>query len=247
MMGFRRLAVLTLAAIGCAGWSVSGHGAATHRGQTVALNGPLTVPLTAPVTRAPTTSAATRAQTTGIDQLTIVARRRYDIEQYGPAVHDLLRRVAADPGLQAAVRSGSTAAIRAAVAAKFDSVWYHWHVSRLRIVRHGKVVADAGVPFVVAPSSWPLRDAHGRVLATLEISDQDVIGFVRFMHRNHGVDVVVRGVGPAHVRSSLPAALRLALPDHGQATIAGRRYHVRSFTKKALSNEPVKIWILLPV
>jgi hypothetical protein len=144
------------------------------------------------------------------------------------------------------VRSGNTAAIQAAVAAKFNSVWYHWHVSRLRIVRGGKVVADAGVPFVVAPSSLPLRDAHRRTLATLEISDQDVIGFVRFMRRNHGVDVVARGVGPAHVVTSLPAALHAALPDRGHTTIAGRRYQVGTFTKTALNNEPVKIWILLP-
>jgi hypothetical protein len=143
------------------------------------------------------------------------------------------------------VRSGTSAALRDAVARRFRRVWYHWHVSRLLIVRGGRTVVDVGVPFVVAPLSLALRDPRGRTVATLRVSDQDVVGFVRFMHRNHGVDVVARGAGTAHVVSSLPAALRVALPARGLRTIAGRRYRVRSFTGLALGGELVRIWILL--
>jgi hypothetical protein len=73
---------------------------------------------------------------------------------------------------------------------------------------------------------------------------QDVIGFVRFMHRNYPVDVVVRGRGAAHVRSSLPAATNAKLPSRGPVTIAGRRYDVRSFQQTAWGSEPVTVWIL---
>lgn len=59
--------------------------------------------------------------TGGADRLAHVARRRWDQEQYGSPVHKLLRRVAADPALRAAVRSGQTAAIRRAVDARFMS------------------------------------------------------------------------------------------------------------------------------
>lgn len=185
------------------------------------------------------------SSTGAIDRLLHVAERRYRLEQRGPLVRKLLRRVAADRGLKAAARSGDPAALRAAVARRFDSVWYHWHVSRLLIVRGSRTIVDVGVPFVIAPSSRVLRDARGRAVTTLEISDQDVIGFVRFMHRNHAVDVVARGVGAGHVRASLPAALHVRLPDRGLATIAGRRYRVASFTRRALGDERVKIWILL--
>lgn len=193
---------------------------------------------------APRAVASADASNAAADAILTTAKKRWALEQSGPAVQDLLRRVAADPALKTAVRSGSVAAITAAVDAKFRSVWYHWHVSRLRVVQNGKVVVDVGVPFVVAPSSVRMSGPKGTT-TTLEISDQDVIGFVRFMRRNHGVDVVARGTLPGHVRTSLPAALRVTLPDRGPVTIAGTRYQVRTFTKHALDNEVVKVWILV--
>lgn len=71
-----------------------------------------------------------------------------------------------------------------------------------------------------------------------------MIGFVRYMSRNYPVDVVARGQGPRHVRTSLPAALGVTLPDRGVTTVGGRRYQVRSFTEHALGGEPVRISLL---
>jgi hypothetical protein len=181
---------------------------------------------------------------TAIDHLSTVAKQRYVQEVQGSVAHATLRRVARDPGLLATLRSGSQTRLRSYVQRQYMPVWYHWHVSRLRIMRGSKVLVDAGVPFVVAPSQQTLRDAHGRPLATLQVSIQDEIGFVRFMHRNYPVDVVVRGKGAAHVRTSLPAAANAHLPDSGTATVAGVRYQVRSFRATALANEPVRVWIL---
>lgn len=185
---------------------------------------------------------ATHARTP-LDRSVTVAKQRWTLEQSGPEVHLLLRRVAADPVMRAAIRTGEPVAIRAAVAARYRTAWYHWHVSRLRVLRGADVIADAGVPFVIAPSALTLHDGRGAPL-TLQVSDQDVIGYVRFMHRNHHVEVVTRGTGAAHVRSSLAAALHVHLPGHGTVTIAGRHYAVRAFTKHALNREPVRVWIL---
>jgi hypothetical protein len=129
--------------------------------------------------------------------------------------------------------------MRAYVNEKFMPVWYHWHVSRLQILRGDHVVVDAGVPFVVDGSHTSLPGGY-----TLRISIQDEIGFVRVMARNHPVQVVVRGQGAAHVRSSLPAATHASLPNTGSVTLAGVHDDVRSFSRKALGGEPVKIWIL---
>ena len=107
------------------------------------------------------------------------------------------------------------------------------------------MLADAGGAFVVAPSTRTLRGAGGRVLATLQVSIQDVIGYVRYLHRNHPVDVVVRGSRASHVESSLPAARRAKLPDRGTVTLARRRYVVRSFREVALGGEPIRVWILV--
>jgi hypothetical protein len=155
-----------------------------------------------------------------------------------------LHRVGNDPGLLRTLESGNLAATRAYVARRYPSVWYHWHVSRMRILEDARVTVDAGVPFVVAPAQMALRGSGGRALGTLQVSIQDEIGFVRLMHRNYPVDVVVRGTGAAHVRTSLPAAAHAWLPARGRATIGGRRYLVRSFQQIALGGEPVTVWIL---
>lgn len=192
---------------------------------------------------ASTAAPARPARPSRTDALTRVARARYSDEVSGRAAHIQLARVARDPMLLRALRTGDLPALRAAV--KREQATPHVHISRLRVVRGSKVLADAGVVFVVAPSRKLLTDTRGRPLGTLELSIQDVIGFVRYMHRNYPVDVVVRGQGPAHVRSSLPAATGARLPDRGLVTLAGRRYDVRSFHQRALGGEPVKVWILV--
>jgi hypothetical protein len=179
-----------------------------------------------------------------IDHMTAVAKRRYATEVGGGMALGTLHRVARDPQLVRALASGDLTRVRAYVRGEFNRVWYHWHVSRLRIVRGTNMLVDVGVPFVVAPSQMTLRSSHGASLSTLQVSIQDEIGFVRYMHRNYPVDVVVRGQGAAHARTSLPAALDVRLPDSGTATIAGQRYQVRSFTRTALGGERVKVWIL---
>jgi hypothetical protein len=179
-----------------------------------------------------------------IDKLTAQAQRRYGEEIHGRAAHVALRRVAADPGLRRAIASDRPSTVRAYVRRQFRPVWYHWHVSAVRIVRGSQVLAQAGVPFAVAPSQTTLRDVHGRVVGTLQISIQDEIGFVRYMHRNFGVDIVVRGRAAQHVRTSLPAAATRPLPARGTVTIGGRRMAVRSFHATALGGEPVTVWVL---
>jgi hypothetical protein len=178
------------------------------------------------------------------DRLTCVARRRYAVEVNGGVAINTARRLGRDPALLRTLQSGSTAATRAYVRRQFPAVWYHWHVSRMRIVKGSATVVETGVPFVVAPSRVTLRASGGRSLGALEVSIQDVIGFVRLMHRNYPVDVVVRGQGATHVRSSLPAAAHANLPSRGAVRIAGRRYVVRSFQQKAWGGEPVTVWIL---
>ena len=210
-------------------------------------------PSAAPRTTAATTTVAVRPVSTttrstrsaaAIDNLTQVARRRYAVEVHGGVAIGTLHRVGRDPTLLRTLQSGNLSATRAYVQRQFPAVWYHWHVSRLRILKGSRVVIDTGVPFVVAPSQMTLRGPGGRVLGTLETSIQDEIGFVRYMHRNYPVDVVVRGQGAAHVKSSLPAAANAQLPSSGSVTLAGRRYAVRSFKETALAGEPVTVWIL---
>jgi hypothetical protein len=179
-----------------------------------------------------------------IDHWTAVARGHYDAEVRGGTAYAQLHRVARDPALGKALRAGDPAAVRAYVKQQYNAVWYHRHVSHLRIWQGSRMIADEGVPFCVDGPKMTLRGAGGRAIATLQVSIQDEIGVVRLMTHTSPVDVVVRGTGPAHVRSSIPAAAKAKLPSRGQATIAGRRYLVRSFHETALGGEPVTVWIL---
>jgi hypothetical protein len=190
---------------------------------------------------APTQTTTARAPATS---LTAPYGARYASESAGPVAHATLSRLAHDPGLLAAVRSGSNARVRRYVHSRFRPVWYHWHVSRMRITRGDTTVIETGVPFVVDGPSTTLRDARGHALARLQISIQDVIGFVRLNARLDHVDTVVRGRGTADVRTSLPAALKVKLPRQGEVTIAGHHYRVGSLHETGWRGEPLHIWIL---
>jgi hypothetical protein len=170
-------------------------------------------------------------------------KAQYVREVSGAKAKSLLHRVAGDPALLRALATSDSAA-RSYIAHQFPNTWYHWHISRMRITRGSTVVSEVGVPFVVNGPRMTLRGRNGQDLGTLEVSIQDEIGFVRLMHRNYPVDVVVRGTRAADVRSSLPAATRAALPAGGTVTIAGRSYAVRSFGETAWNGEPVTIWFL---
>jgi hypothetical protein len=187
---------------------------------------------------APATAAS------GPSGVTAIARRQYSLEIHGGAAFAALHRVGRDATLLRLVRSGDATATRAYVAREFAAVWYHLHVSRVRVLQGARTVADAGVPFTVAPVQMALHGAGGRVAGTLQVAIQDEIGFVRFMHRNYGVDVVVRGRVPGHVRTSLPAAASVSLPAAGSVRIAGQRYRVSSFHDHAWNGEPVTVSIL---
>jgi hypothetical protein len=202
------------------------------------------VAATIPSPRAAATTTPSRP-VTKIDRLARAARQRYSIEVHGGVAFGTLHRIGRDPTLLRTLRAGNLQATRAYVQRQFAAVWYHLHASRVRILRGSRVIADAGVPFVVAPAHMTVRDSAGRPLATLEVSIQDEIGYVRYMQRNYHVDVVVRGRGAGHVRTSLPAAAHVTLPSRGPVTIGGRRYLVRSFHETALGGQPVTVSILV--
>jgi hypothetical protein len=205
-----------------------------------------------PAAAVPATPAAhatavvhTASRPSRIDAVTAAAKRLYSAEVHGTHALDTRDGVGSDPKLLALLGSGNMAAVRAYVTSEYRRVWYHWHVSYLSITRGSQTVMNIGVPFVMPGPKMTLRGPGGRVLGTLRISMQDEIGFVRLMRRIHPtVQVVVRGRGPAHLRTSLSRAASARLPLSGSATIGGHHYLVRSFHEVAWGGEPVTIWIL---
>ena len=193
-----------------------------------------------------TAAAPARRGKPPIDRMTAVARAQYAREVSGKRTIAVLHRVGSDPTLLRFLQSGQLGAARAYVARVYPRTWYHWHVSRLRITQGSQLVTEVGVPFVLPASQMTLQGKGGRPVGTLKVSMQDEIGFVRLMHRrNPAVDVVLRGRGPSHLRTSMHAAAFVKLPATGSVSISGHRYLVRSFDEPAWNGEPVTIWILM--
>ena len=170
------------------------------------------------------------------------AEERYAIESRGSTTHADLRYIAHDSVLLNALRSGDLAAARAEI----DSLQHSQivkHVTRIRTLRGSHVLID-GWPssFDVGGSEKTLRGG-GRNLGRVQITIQDIIGFVKLEHRRNATEVLARGAA-GQVRTLLPAVKRAPLPQAGCVQVAGRQYVVSSFKETTVTGEPVTIWLL---
>jgi hypothetical protein len=193
--------------------------------------------------RKASTSAATQVFDPAQRRADVAARsgrRQYRAEVRGRRELRVAARVARNRRLVGALRNGDVATASAIAG---TLLYRKDHVSHIEILRGAKPLVAVGKPFVVAATPVPVTAPGGTRLATLDVSIQDVIGFVRLLHRRTHADVVVRG-NPGRVETSLHAALRVALPKRGPVTVAGRRYHVASFREHGLLGEPLRVWVL---
>lgn len=172
------------------------------------------------------------------------AKRRFQIESRGSAIKADLRYIAHDRVLLDALASGNLAAAREEVLHLQHSQIVK-HVTRIRLMRGSHVLID-GWPssFDVAGSERKLH-AHGRSLGSVQITIQDIIGFIKLEHRHDATEVVAHG-SRGQVRTLLPAAERKTLPASGCTRVGARRYMVRSFTETGFTGEQLRIWLLTP-
>jgi hypothetical protein len=203
-----------------------------------------TTPLRPPWLSLSAHSSASRCHSRAVqaraDVLTKTAKMRYDHEQYGVAVHTALRRVTHDGALLRALNAGALKTARAE--AKRQLVF---HTVRIRIVRGPRVLVDANPSsFAVAGPTGKLHGPHGRVLGQVQVTVQDVVGFIKLVHKYHPAHLLVRG-RHGHEQTSLPASRSKRLPASGCTTVAGHAYAVRSFTRTGFAGEPLKIWLLV--
>ena len=171
------------------------------------------------------------------------AERRYWIESRGSVIRADLRYIGHDQLLLHALSSGNLTAARAEIGHLQHSQVVK-HVTRIRVLGGARVLLD-GWPssFDVAGSENELRDRRGRSLGRLQVTIQDLIGFIKLEHKHEATEVVVRGAH-GQVLSSLPAAARQSLPLSGCTQVGDHRYVVRSFQRKSFTGEPVRIWLL---
>jgi hypothetical protein len=175
------------------------------------------------------------------------AQQAYNRETKGFKLHRETDRIAGDPVLLGALARGDTAGAQAEARAQLLSPSNHFdHVTRISVTRGPRVLVNATLnsdgTFVDAPAMHDLA-LHGRSLGTLLVSIQDVTGFVKLVHRRTLAEIVARG-SSGKVRTSLPAAAHIALPQSGSVSVAGRRYTVRSFHEVGWGGEALTVWVL---
>ncbi len=186
------------------------------------------------------TCAATLAQVRA-DTFASVADRIYRQEVTGTPNGAAFAAIAPLPGLIRGLETGDYALARRALENQPVR-----HAVRARVVRGGRVLVDVGLPFVIAGRPRPLRAPDGRRLGQIEISIQDVIGFVRLVERLTGAQLVVRGSFGGHAETSLPAALAGTLPTRGPVAVGRRRYTVSFLSRPGFGGEQLSVWVLSP-
>jgi hypothetical protein len=182
----------------------------------------------------PTPHAAARA-----DAALRAAEARYRLEERGTTIHTDLRQIAHDKSLIRALSAGD---VKAALAAANRQLVRH--VVQIRVLNGERVLFDANpTSFDVAGSALELHAANGRSLGRLQITVQDLIGFIKLVRKLDHANVVVHGAA-GQMKTSLPAAARIPLPRSGCTQVGSRRYVVRSFQAVSFVGEPLTIWVL---
>jgi hypothetical protein len=176
-----------------------------------------------------------------------VARKIYLGELTGHEVGEDVAHVAGSAELANAVASGSPAAAHAVV----HQIVYtpHWHIVRLRVVRNGKVLADVGGPYIIAPISGAVRQ-NGVKVGSFVMSVQDDVGYVKLVTRFVGVPIDLYGGPPPRLASKfLMGTLQPAprLPSDGATVkLHGVSYFVRVTQVNAMPNGKLHVALLVP-
>jgi hypothetical protein len=161
------------------------------------------------------------------------------MESRGTVIHADLRRIARDRTLAATLAAGR---LRSALTAADRQLVRH--VVQIRVLAGSRVLLDANSSsFDVGGSRLSLRGPRGVILGQLQITVQDMIGFIKLVHKLDAADVVVRDAA-GHARSSLPAALNVALPSSGCTRVGARTFVVSSFSTTSFTGVPLTVWLL---
>ena len=177
-------------------------------------------------------------QDTLVNTLARVANLLYDSER-GLHAGQQVQRVQHDRALLSAVARRDPLAARRAVEGLLNQ-----HVVRLRVSAGGRVLADVGGPYVLAPVSAPLR-LGGRQIGSLVLSVQDDEGYKRLAGRLAGLPVLMY-MGSQLVKNSLGPAPATP-PAQGPYVYRGRQFRVFTINAQAFPSGPLRIVVLVPI
>jgi len=125
-------------------------------------------------------------------------------------------------------------------------VYSHTHIVRLRVTRRGKLLADVGGPYILAPLSGSLR-LHGRTIGHYVLSVQDDVGYVKIEHRFIGDPLVLRTSAQNVPIEGLMEPGPAVVPDHGAVHYEHAIFQAYSFKASSFPGGSLRISILVPL
>lgn len=191
-------------------------------------------------TALPPCGAATLTSVESVDGA--VATNIYHGELLGKEVIADIVHVTGSAALLRAVASDNRSAAHAAV----STIVYmgRWHIVRLRVLdTAGRVLADVGGPYVIAPVTGMLRMA-GRVIGSYVMSVQDDVGFTKLeLHAvGNPIAIYYDGNRVAQEGGRLPSLA----PSGPTFVLGGVTYGVVSQTYNAFPTGTLTAVILVP-
>jgi hypothetical protein len=181
------------------------------------------------------------ASTVGVVDATVTADI-YQNELAGSEVTADLAHIAGAGDLISAVASDSRAETLKAVS---RIVFHpHWHIVRLRAIdAKGRILADVGGPYVVAPVPGVLRSG-ARVVGSFVMSVQDDSGLTKLESRFVGdpIGLYVRGMLVAGLGAGLPSRLPVSVT----VTLRGVPFRLMSEALLAFSSGTATAVVFVP-
>jgi hypothetical protein len=183
------------------------------------------------------------SEDTLVNTLHRIANLIYSAES-GARRREQVRRVQGNRPLLEAVARRDPVATEAAI-----HVLLHQHVVRMRVTAGGRLLADVGGPYVLAPVTAPLR-LGGHRIGSVELSIQDDEGYKRLAGRLAGLRVLMyMNLHPAHptlVKNSLGPEPG-TVPAGGLYQYRGSTFHVFTVHARAFPSGPLTIRVLVPI
>jgi hypothetical protein len=168
----------------------------------------------------------------------------YANELAGQEVSDDLAEIAANEALLAAVSQDDGVATLAAV----KKLVYHpaWHIVRLRVLdASGRLLADFGGPYVIAPVSGVLRSASGALIGSFVMSVQDDVGVTKLEQRFVGDPIAIYAGGRLVAQLGAGRFPRTP-PSAGTLALGGVRYLAVTRTYNAFPSGTLRAVIFVP-
>jgi hypothetical protein len=169
------------------------------------------------------------------------ARRIYAGELHGTETRADIGHITSSRALLSALAGSNEGAVRSAVHALVYAP--NWHIVRLRVIKAGRVIADVGGPYIIAPVSGSLK-WNGRTVGHYVMSVQDDVGYVKLVTRFIGVPIDLYRSGSPLMGTLEPAPASAS--DGGPVSIGGRQYQAQVLNMQAFPSGSLRVALLVP-